>query len=332
MTAALAIRAIADFWPERVAEVPGLPELAELPQDRRQACLELGIERVRADSAYDSVELAAGAARKVLATTGASPGALLVIGSRAPERLMSSEATRLQTLLGLTDALTFSVGGLGCVSLTPALLTARGLLAADTGLGQVLVVHGSKPPTRRRYRHPVTVSGDGGQAVLLSRTGPVRVLDIAQATNGEYWDLYTVDFRDRAPADWSEECADPRRYSFQLALEGRARLRELYRELLARNGMTPADVTCHVSQNLSAGAFRFTEDAIGIRLAAACAGNLASYGHLGPNDVLLNLYSAIAAGELPEGTRAVVFNASPVAAWSLLLVEHGGSEAETHYL
>lgn len=332
MTAALAVRAVTDFWPDRVTALSDLPELAELSEDRRQTCLGLGIDRVRADPRYDAVELAAGAGGKLLSETGATPGALLVIGSRAPERLMSSEATRLQALLGLTDALTFSVGGLGCVSLTPALLTARGLLAADPELDQVLVVHGSKPPMPRRYRHPVTVSGDGGQAVLLSRTGPVRVLDIAQATNGDYWDLYTVDFRDRAPADWSEECADPRRYSFQLAMEGRTRLRDLYRELLDRNGMTPADVTCHVSQNLSAGAFRFTEEALGVRLSPVCANNLASYGHLGPNDVLLNLYSAIAEGELPAGSRAVVFNASPVAAWSLLLVEHGGGEAETHYL
>ena len=332
MTAALAVRAVTDFWPDRVTALSDLPELAELPEDRRRTCLGLGIERVHADPRYDTVELAASAAGKLLAETGATPGALLVIGSRAPERLMSSEATRLQSLLGLTDALTFSVGGLGCVSLTPALLTARGLLAADPELDQVLVVHGSKPPTPRRYRHPVTVSGDGGQAVLLSRTGPVRVLDIAQATNGHYWDLFTVDFRDRAPADWSEECADLRRYSFQLALEGRTRLRDLYRELLDRNGMTAADVTCHVSQNLSSGAFRFTEEALGVRLSPACANNLASYGHLGPNDVLLNLYTAIAEGELPAGSRAVVFNASPVAAWSLLLVEHGGGEAETHYL
>ncbi|MGC7102153.1 3-oxoacyl-ACP synthase [Amycolatopsis lurida] len=332
MTAPLAVRSIADFRPERVVKVPDLPELAELDGPERQACLDLGIERVHADPDQDAVDLAAGAGRKVLAETGAAPGALLVIGSRASGRLMSSEATRLQELLGLTDALTFSVGGLGCVSITPALLTARGLLAADPGLGEVLVVHGSKPPTPRRYRHPVTVSGDGGQAVLLARTGPVRVLDIAQATNGAYWDLFTVDFRDVPTADWRERCADPRRYSFTLAMEGRTRLRELYRELLDRNGMTAADVTCHLSQNLSAGAFRFTEEALGIRLADACAGNLAANGHLGPNDVLLNLSSAIAGGELPPGSRAVVFNASPVAAWSLLLVEHGGGEAETHYL
>jgi len=332
VTAPLAVRATADFLPERVAKVVDLPELAELPADRRQACLDLGIEQVRADPRYDAVELAANAAGKVLAETGARPDALVVIGSRAPERLMSSEATRLQALLGLSDALTFSVGGLGCVSITPALLTARGLLAADPALDQVLVVHGSRPPTPRRYRHPVTVSGDGGQAVLLSRTGPLRVLDMVQATNGDYWDLYTVRFRDLPEGDWREECADPRRYSFQLAVEGRLRLRELYRELLARNGMTTADVNCHLSQNLSAGAFRFTEEVLGVRLAGACAENLVSYGHLGPNDILLNLSTAIAGGELPPGSRAVVVNASPVAAWSLLLVEHVRDDTETHYL
>ncbi|MER7786599.1 3-oxoacyl-[acyl-carrier-protein] synthase III C-terminal domain-containing protein [Streptomyces sp. NPDC097640] len=334
MAATVALRAVAHYLPERTLKVPDLPELDELPAAEAETCLQLGIDEIRADD-LSATELAAGAASRALADAGLSPhelDALIVIDARSPETLMSSEATRLQALLGARRALTFSVGGLGCASIGPALLAARGLLAADDTLDNVLIAHGSKPATPRRYRHPVTVSGDGGQAVLVSRRGPLRLLDVAQRTNGDYWNLFTVDYRDRPSADWREECADVRGYSFKLAIETRNHLRELHRALLDRNGMRPADIGCHLSQNLSLGSFRFTEETLGVELAGECAGNLRRYGHLGPGDVLLNLMSAIESGALAEGERAVLLNVSPVAAWSLLLVEHGDGGGTSHYL
>ncbi|MET0236198.1 MAG: 3-oxoacyl-ACP synthase [Kibdelosporangium sp.] len=332
---ALAVRAVADYLPDHRTPITDLPELAALPAAAEATFLNLGIDTVHDDPALSPADLAAGAARRALAEAELSPQdvhALIVVESRAPDRLLSSEATRVQQMIGAHDALTFTVGGVGCVSITPALLTARGLLAAQDDIENVLVVHGSKPATPRRYRHPVTVSGDGGQAVLLGRTGPVRILDILQQTNGEYWDLFSVDYRDRAVADWSEECSDIQRYSFRLAVETRNRLRTLHDRLLTRNGMTVADVGLHLSQNLSTGSFRFVEESLDITLGKACQANLRQYGHLGPNDVLLNLRTSIAAGDLAEGRRAVLLNTSPVAAWSLLLVEHGEGGGQEYYL
>ncbi|MEV0438864.1 ketoacyl-ACP synthase III family protein [Streptomyces spectabilis] len=334
MPPATAIRAAACYQPDRVLAVADLPGLAELGDGERETCARLGIDEVRADESLTAFDLAVRAARQALSDAGltaAELGALVLIDARVPDTLMSSAATRLQALLGAERALTFSVGGLGCVSLTPALLTARGLLAADGDLDHVLVVHGSKPPTPLRYRHPVTVSGDGGAAAVISRRGPVRVLDIVQETNGDHWDLFRVDYRDRPSARWREECRDIPQYSFRLAVESRIRLRELYRRLLDRNGLAPGDISRHLSHNLSEGTFRFTEEALGIKISTTCFDNLRRYGHLGPNDVLLNLRTELDRGGLAEGQRAVLLSASPVAAWSLLLVEIGDG-ATTHYL
>ncbi|MEU6074001.1 3-oxoacyl-[acyl-carrier-protein] synthase III C-terminal domain-containing protein [Micromonospora sp. NPDC047074] len=327
MPATMAVRTMASFLPHRSVAVAELPELAYLGPGERELCAGLGIDRVRADPGLDAFDLAAGAASRALAAAGLAPervGALVVVESRAPATLVSSAETRLQAHLGADRALTFSVGGLGCVSVTPALLVARGLLAADPDLSDVLVVHGSTPATPRRYRHPVTVSGDGGMAAVVSRDGPLRVLDVLQETDGRYWDLFRVDFRDRPSARWTEQCRDPREYSFQLALESRNRLREMYRRLLERNGLAPADIARHVSHNLSTGAFRFVEETLGVSVASACHDNLRELGHLGPNDVLLNLATEIGAGRLRGGQRAVLVNSSPVAAWSLVLVEFDG--------
>ncbi|MFI0982750.1 3-oxoacyl-[acyl-carrier-protein] synthase III C-terminal domain-containing protein [Streptomyces sp. NPDC021093] len=329
MAAPLAVLAAAWHLPERSTPLADLPELPSLTPQERETLTGLGIERVRADDALDDHDLAAAAARQVLADTALRPedvDALIVVESRAPQDLLSSEATRLQETLGLHRALTFSVGGLGCASLTPALLAARGLLAADQDLHHVLVAHGSKPATPGRYRHPVTLNGDSGQALVLARTGPVRVLDLLQETNGAYWDLFRVDFRDRPAADWREECRDTADYSFRLAVESRNRLRGLLARLLERNGMRAEDLAGLAVQNLSAGGHAFVQDTLGVELLPSCAENLRSHGHLGSNDTLLNLYAAHEEKEIADGDRVVVINTSPVAAWSMLLVEIGDGE------
>ncbi|MFI9581316.1 hypothetical protein ACIHCQ_05620 [Streptomyces sp. NPDC052236] len=106
--------------------------------------------------------------------------------------------------------------------------------AADRSSDHVLIVHGSRPAAATRYRHPVTVNGDGGPALLVSRGGPVRILDIVQHTQGQYWDLFHVKYRHRPTAQWREECTDLPGYSFRLAMETRSRLKALLGELLDR--------------------------------------------------------------------------------------------------
>lgn len=324
--APVAISSAAWYLPDHTLPLTAIRTLDETERATRDA---LGIETVRADDRLSSVTLAERAARRALEQAGLDAGdlgALVMVESRVQETFLSSEVTQLQERLGADNALTFSVGGLGCVSITPALLTARGMLAADPALDHVLVVHGSKPAAALRYRHPVTVNGDGGQALLLSRSGRIRIRDIAQLTNGRYWDLFHVDYRDRPTAQWREQCTEPSTYSFRLAMETRNRLSAMLADLLRRNGIGRGDIDGFVSQNLSAAGFTFLEDSLDIELLPACRQNLRSYGHLGPIDVFLNLHTALDREEVPLGGLTVLINVSPVAAWSLLLVETGPQE------
>ncbi|MET8854211.1 3-oxoacyl-ACP synthase [Amycolatopsis sp. NPDC004625] len=317
----IALAASAWYLPETSLAVAGLPELATRSETERATCAALGIDRVPADDTLTAAELAVRAGRRALAAAGLDAGdvdVVLTVEPRAPQNLVSSEATRVQAMLGADRAMAFSVGGLGCASLTPALLVSRGLLRADPDLANVLVLHGSKPATPGRYRHPVTVNGDSGGALLLRRRGELRIRDILLETNGAYADLFRVDYRDEEFARWREECTDPAVYSFRLAVETRNRLRELVARLLGRNGLTPADVPCYLTQNLSTAAFRNWSEAIGVPIAKACFENLARHGHLGPNDVFFNLSAARESGEF-DG-RAVLLTLSPAAAWSALLV------------
>lgn len=320
----IALAASAWYLPDTSVAVAELPELAALSDAERATCAALGIDRVPADDTLTAAELAARAGRRALAAAGLDADdvdVVLTVEPRAPQTLVSSEATRLQAMLGAGRAMAFSVGGLGCASLTPALLAASGLLRADPDLANVLVLHGSKPAVPGRYRHPVTVNGDSGGALLLRRRGAVRIRDILLETNGAYADLFRVEYRDEKFAGWREECTDPAAYAFRLAVETRNRLRDLVARLLARNGLTVDEIPCYLTQNLSTAAFRNWSEAIGVPIAKACFDNLARYGHLGPNDVFFNLSCARESGEF--GGRAVLLNISPAAAWSALLVTTG---------
>ncbi len=316
--------AIAAHLPGATVRVSDLPELPELDEPSRHVFESLGIDTVQVDEGSDGADLAAAAAAEALSSAGIAPSdvdALVVVQGRVPALLMTSEATRVQAEIGATRAMTFSVADLGCVSISSAFVVGSALLDSHPEWANVLIAHGSKPPSPRRFRYPVTVNGDGGVAVVMTRDGSPRILDVALETNGEYWDLYRVDFKDKPFRDWVEECKSLKTYSFKLAIESRNRFAALNESVLARAGKSLADVDHFMMQNLSAGAFRFYEEFFRIEFAKACKTNLARYGHLGSMDVPLNLHTAIETGEVSPGDLVLVMNNSPVAAWSTMLVE-----------
>lgn len=311
----IGLAAVAPVVGGRAVPVAELPERAALEEGERQVFDGLGIRTVFEDAASPA-ELAAAGARAALEQAGLEPDdvdALVLVEPRAPDRLMASEATRVQAAVGAARAVTFSVGGLGCVSISAALMTAEGLLRANPGWQHVLVAHGSKPPGPRRYRHPVTINGDGGLGAIVARDADTLVLSHELRTDGAYWDLFGVEYRTRPETDWVEACRDPREYSFKLAIDSRNRFREMVDGL--------GEVQHHLMQNLSLAAFGFYEELLGVTFARACRANLAAHGHLGSIDVLLNLQTGLATGEIAPGDHVLVLNNSPVAAWSTMVVQ-----------
>jgi 3-oxoacyl-[acyl-carrier-protein] synthase-3 len=324
MRAPAGVAAIEVYLPGRLTAARMLPEVADLDPAQARSCLGLGIDTVLDASGFDAEDLAVGAVQRLLHTTDCDPdsvNALLLMESRAPDRLLVSAATRVQHESGLCRAVSLSVGGLGCVASSLALALARSLLLTNPGWSNIVLAYGSRPATTRRYRHPVTIIGDGGVAVLVTRDGHARLVDSEQQTNGEYWDLFGVDFRYRSPEDWQVTCRDPQLYSFQLALESRNRFRELNERLLARNALDMSDIQHVIIQNLSLGAVRFHERTLKARIALCCLDNLQTYGHLGAMDVLLNLRTGLDSGDFRSGDLVLLMNNSPVAAWSSTLIQ-----------
>lgn len=319
----IGIEHIATFFGTRRLRVRDLPERPELSDEERTLLDNLGIESVVADDGYDGLDLALEAARRLISTNGLDPQEIdlvLLLEGRAPSQLMASGAARLQAAVGASQALAFTLGDLGCVSIAAALEMVQGLLA--NGRKRALIAYGSRPATPRRFRYPVTVLGDGGFALTVTQDAARnRILSHRVEVNGDYWDLFSVDVRDKAPGEWRESCKSVQVYSFGLAIESRNRFRRLNERVLGEAGLAPADIRHHLMQNISVGAFGFYESFLGIEFADGCFENLERYGHLGPMDVILNLQAGLTSGAFRPGDRVLMMNNSPVAAWSSTVLQ-----------
>ncbi|MET8508473.1 3-oxoacyl-[acyl-carrier-protein] synthase III C-terminal domain-containing protein [Streptomyces sp. NPDC004787] len=310
---------------EQLPEFPGLaPEEAEFARGSGIATVGVLEDTTAGDLAVRAVQ---GLLERLDAGEGSGPGAtarpdtLVLVGPRAPDVLLGSDACRVQAEAKLDGAFAFTLDGLGCTGSSAAWALARDLLLADPSRHGVLVAHGSRPTGYDRVRYPVTVIGDGAYAMTLVRGGRPVLRAHRQETDGTFHDLFRVDYKQVPSYEWREECASPDRYRFELAMNSRMRLSRMVDEVLADAGVDKGAVATTLMQNVTASAYQFYETLLGLPIHPVCGEHLAAYGHLGAMDVVLNLDRLLAAGELAPGDLVLVLNNSPVAAWAVTLWE-----------
>lgn len=316
-------KAIEFVIPERLVAVNDLDEVKALnPQKRKIFETALAnMKTVAIDDTRDSVSLAVEASSRALETAALLPSdidVLISIQSRAPQYLMSSEATHIQGLLGLSRAFAFAVADLGCANVSNAIMVARSLLLANPAWNNVLICSGSKPFGLTRYREAVTLNGDAGMGLVISRDCDHNVIqDVEVITDGKYWELFRVEYKEKKLDELIETCTNERQ-KFELAIASRNNFRDMNNRILQRNGAPRVDA--YIMQNLSIEAFRYNEEALGVQFIGACRSNCARYGHLGSIDVMLNYKAGLAMGEIRSGNTVLVQNNSPAACWSSMLI------------
>jgi 3-oxoacyl-[acyl-carrier-protein] synthase III len=320
VTATVGIGAVRCLLPEVTRAVRELPEYAGLGYDERQFVDASGIATVGLFEDRAAGQLAAQACQELLATDPARPEVLVLVGPRAPDVLLGSDATRVQADAELSGV-ALTLDGLGCTGSSAAWGLARDLLVADPSRRGVLIAHASRPTGLDRVRFPVTVIGDGAYAMTMVREGRPVLRAHRMESDGAFHDLFSVDYKQVPWYEWREVCQSPDRYRFELAMQSRLRFGRLVDQVLADAGVTRADVKAVLMQNVTAGAYQFYESMLGLPIHPICATHLGTYGHLGAMDVVLNLYRLITSGELTEGDCVMVLNNSPVAAWAVTLWE-----------
>jgi 3-oxoacyl-[acyl-carrier-protein] synthase-3 len=297
-----------------------LADAVGLDRDGRDFLANCGIRTVGVLD-ETSGELAARSLAELAPTLPAEPDLLILVAARAPDLLLSSEATRAQAAAGLAGTAAFTLDGLGCTGSSGAWGLAADLLRADPRRTSVGIVHASRPTGAGRVRSPVSINGDGAFAMTVQRGGSPVLRAHRLQTDGAFHDLFHVDYKQGPWYEWQEECSSPDRYRFELALHSRERLGSLVRDVLDDIERKPSDVAAVVMQNVTAGAYDFYEALLGMPIHPACRDNLVRYGHLGAMDVVLNLRDVLDSGDVDPGGLILVLNNSPVAAWAATLWE-----------
>ncbi len=309
-------------FPENAYKIKEM--LALIPKNEQSHFQECGIEEIRTHNNSDSCTMAVIAAKKLLAERTTNQPAIdlvVYIQPRAPQYLMSSELTYILEALALSKVYALTITDFGCVNISYALELVRKFLQAKA-YQCALLLTGSSPYSINRFRYPVTIIGDAGMAMLLTQSNHDIIVDQELDYNGKYWDLFYVDYKNNPSDQWNEECKDLNQYSFKLALESRLKFNELINNLLTRNNLKKKDIAYYLMQNISNSAYQYYEECLDIEFHPCCKINLKHYGHLGSIDIMLNYHSLLRTEAPRKGDKIIILNNSPVAAWSVTLIEH----------
>lgn len=320
----IGIKHIASAFPETLLPAGEIPGTEELGEQELEYFKGVGIETVPVCTDMNGYPLAKAAAEKVLQKgnlSGAGLDLIIFIQCRLPEYFMSSSSTRLQHELGAKQSMVLSISDLGCADMSMALKLAKDFLISNLQAENVLICYGNTPYSNSRFRYPVTIYGDAGIAVLVGRTGENRIVDVDIRTDGRYWDLFKVEYRDRKFDGYREECTSLRKYGFELAIESKMRFAAINSDILKKNGLERENIQHYILQNISNRAYEFYETAFGVTLSPVCRYNLRQFGHLGPADIMLNYQTGIEKGLFRRGDNVLIMNNSPVAAWSAVVIE-----------
>ncbi|HYC71219.1 MAG TPA: 3-oxoacyl-[acyl-carrier-protein] synthase III C-terminal domain-containing protein [Opitutaceae bacterium] len=210
-------------------------------------------------------------------------------------------ASWLQHELGLHRASVHGVAQQGCGGMFSALRMAHALLAAEPDLQHVLCVGVDVLPADAPREILYTLISDAAAGVVVSRRSPRdRWLGFHQVSKGYYWDV---------PARQNEIIAS----YFPTS-------RLVITELLARHGLTPADIDCIVPTGIGAGSWDVLTQLCGLDPARLHRGR--AFGHTIAADSFLHLADLRAAGALRPGARVLLFTYGFGSSWCGLLLDH----------
>ena len=227
----------------------------------------------------------------------------------APERfaetsdvkhLMDFPASRLQADLGLEGAFVVGLAQQACTSMLGSLRMAHGLLATDPAVSRVLCVSADRFPPGARYEQAYSLISDGAAACVVSRDpAAYRLLAAHQITNGAM-----------VCADDDETVGAFFAYTHRLVSE-----------LLAKAGITAADVDWVVPQNTDRKAWQILSRLLGIDASRISCESLPDVAHVISGDNIINLAYLHDSGLVEPGDRLLLTMAGYGMNWQGVLLE-----------
>jgi 3-oxoacyl-[acyl-carrier-protein] synthase-3 len=288
---------------------------------RTKAIEGLGLGRVHVCGAKQPYDLVLEATRAALDEAGVCAGDLhLIIDySTLPGETSgyTSFAHVLSRDLGTEASVNLSFKAGGCAGLHMAIKTAVAWMAVDENIRTALLVTGDTPPEGNRSLLPVTVQGDAGSAVVLTREGskgPV-VLDVEVMTLGHLHDviaLATVKNRLQIRVDSArmENEVMPVYYLNML---------QLIEKVLERARLSVGDIDHFVYSNISRRDRESFRRMLNLTAAKLPPTAMMEYGHTFASDLAINYTDLYRQGLIGPGQLILFVSAGIGFMWGVTL-------------
>ncbi len=216
------------------------------------------------------------------------------------KHLMDFPVSRLQADLGLDRAFVVGVGQQACTSMLGSVRIAHGLIATDPSVSRVLCVSADRFPPGASYEQAYSLISDGAAACVVSRgAASYRLLACHQITNGAM-----------VSADDDETVGSYFAYTHRLV-----------HELLAKAGLTTADIDWIVPQNTDAKAWQILSRLLRIDGERVCCPTLADVAHVISGDNIINLSWLHDRGVVEPGQRLLLTMAGYGMNWQGVLLQ-----------
>jgi 3-oxoacyl-[acyl-carrier-protein] synthase-3 len=248
------------------------------------------------------------AAKKCIAARGIDPSEieLIIVGTVTPDMMFPSTACLVQHKIGAKGAWGFDVSG-GCSGFVYALQA--GVKMVESGAQKMVLVCGADANTRMTDytdRTTCVLFGDGGGAVLIEpcEEGEVGFIDYVHEIDGAGGvSLNMPAGGSLNPA--SHETIDkkmhfihqdgPAVYKFAVR-----KMAEATTKLLARNGVTGADLGCFIPHQANLRIINATADRLGMDRSRVIV-NIEKYGNTSAGTIPLAMETAVEEGKLKKG-------------------------------
>jgi 3-oxoacyl-[acyl-carrier-protein] synthase III len=219
-----------------------------------------------------------------------------------PLPLFKFPACRLQMELGLPNVPALGVSQLACSTFHGCLRMARGLLAAEPGLNNVLCVAADRFPAEANREIVYNLMSDAACAAVVSRGSERhRFLAMSQTTRGTYWDCEAS--HDQLIAGF-----------FPL-------VRETMQRAAKEAGLGAVDaLDLVVPHNVNAKSWQIIGQMLGVAPEKIYTRNIPRFGHAVSSDNLVNYLDAIDEGRVRPGDTAAWFVTGFGAHWNCIVL------------
>ena len=295
---------------------------------------DIGIDEVHLAGDEMPSDLGLEASRRALDRAGLDPAEvdLIVDFTSIPEDYVAptwSAAGLVQERLGADRALATAVNTGGCASYHTALKTAAAMMRSDERLRTALLFAGDKTPALNKTYFPITVTCDGGSAVILKRGHDSRViLAVDILTLGQLHDVwYVPGITNPQPGEPVNERLLHMKSNLELFQKNVIPInlfmfRRVMTGCVKRAGLKLADVDYFVYPTFSAWDLDGFCKGMRVPTDKIYAAGLGRHGHIQENDMVVNYEDAAHEGLIGDGDLVMVTTNGAGFTWGAALIRH----------